>query len=243
MTVLISMNRRKFKQTEIGMIPDDWEVKTIEEISVEIIDGDRGTNYPNGNDFTNRGYCLFLNTKNVPNTKFDFTECMFITKDKDEILRKGKLNRKDIVLTTRGTVGNIAIYNETVPFENIRINSGMVIIRNLNTELITDFIYQELKSPLFKTQVLTSLSGTAQPQLPIRDLNKINLVIPTLPEQSFIAKILSDLDSKIELNQQMNKTLEAIGQAIFKRWFIDFEFPNEKGKPYNSSGGERWRVN
>jgi type I restriction enzyme S subunit len=53
-----------------------------------------------------------------------------------------------------------------------------------------------------------------------------------------VAVILSSLDSKIELNQQMNKTLEAIGRALFKHWFIDFEFPDEKGKPYRSSGGE-----
>ncbi|MEM3041495.1 MAG: restriction endonuclease subunit S, partial [Nitrososphaerota archaeon] len=62
--------------------------------------------------------------------------------------------------------------------------------------------------------------------------------IPKFAEQKYIAKILSDLDSKIELNQKMNKTLEAIGQAIFKHWFVDFEFPNEEGKQYKSSGGE-----
>ena len=231
-------SKSKFKQTEIGMIPEDWEIKTIERVSVDIIDGDRGTNYPNGTDFSKSGYCLFLNTKNVPNTIFDFSECMFITKEKDELLRKGKLKREDIVLTTRGTVGNVALYDKNVPFENIRINSGMVLIRNLNIDFFTRFLFQQLKSQLFKNQVLSSFSGTAQPQLPIRDLKKIYLVIPTVLEQKSIAKILSDLDSKIEVNQQMNKTLEAIGQAIFKRWFIDFEFPNEKGEPYKSSGGE-----
>jgi type I restriction enzyme, S subunit len=77
--------------------------------------------------------------------------------------------------------------------------------------------------------------------------------IPKEPEQCSIAKILLDLDDKIELNQQMNKNLEAIGQVLFKHWFVDFEFPNEKGKPYKSSGGkmidsergkipEGWRV-
>ena len=50
--------------------------------------------------------------------------------------------------------------------------------------------------------------------------------------------ILSSLDDKIELNQKSIKTLEEIGQALFKRWFIDFEFPNEKGESYKSSGGE-----
>ncbi len=59
-----------------------------------------------------------------------------------------------------------------------------------------------------------------------------------MQEQQTIANILGTLDDKIDLNQQMNNTLEDIGQAIFKRWFVDFEFPNEEGKPYKSSGGE-----
>ena len=63
-------------------------------------------------------------------------------------------------------------------------------------------------------------------------------VVPSPVEQKAISKILSDLDSKIELNQKMNKTLESIAQAIFKHWFIDFEFPDENGNPYRSSGGE-----
>ena len=66
--------------------------------------------------------------------------------------------------------------------------------------------------------------------------HKISL--PPLKEQQKIAEILSSLDEKIELNIKMNKTLEEIAKTIFKRWFIDFEFPNEEGKPYKSSGGE-----
>lgn len=62
--------------------------------------------------------------------------------------------------------------------------------------------------------------------------------VPPLNEQKAIAKILSSLDEKIELNNQINKTLEEIAQAIFKQWFVDFEFPNEDGEPYRYSGGE-----
>jgi len=69
-------------------------------------------------------------------------------------------------------------------------------------------------------------------------LEKLQRGFPDLSEQKAIAKILSDLDSKIELNNEINKTLEAIGQALFKHWFVDFEFPNGEGKPYKSSGGE-----
>jgi len=59
-----------------------------------------------------------------------------------------------------------------------------------------------------------------------------------LPEQKAISNLLGKLDEKIELNEQMAQNLEAIGSTTFKHWFIDFEFPNEEGKPYKSSGGE-----
>ncbi len=96
----------------------------------EIIDGDRGVNYPSKTEFTKSGYCVFLNTKNVPSSGFDFSNIDFISKERDELLRKGKLSRNDIVMTTRGTIGNVAIYTEDFPFDCIRINSGMVILRS-----------------------------------------------------------------------------------------------------------------
>lgn len=72
----------------------------------EIIDGDRGKNYPKQDEFYPQGYCLFLNTGNVTKEGLIFEENQFIMKEKDEALRKGKLKRGDIVYTTRGTVGN-----------------------------------------------------------------------------------------------------------------------------------------
>ncbi|MBI4028845.1 MAG: restriction endonuclease subunit S [Candidatus Blackburnbacteria bacterium] len=226
------------RQTEIGEIPEDWEANTISNLGIKIIDGDRSSNYPHQGEFLPDGYCLFLSTKNVPGNKFDFTEKSFITKEKDNLLRKGKLQRGDIVLTTRGTVGNIAIYSDDVPFENIRINSGMVVLRNENRNFDLDFLYQLLRSGVLRRQYISFSSGSAQPQLPIKDLKNILLLKPTITEQQQIASVLCSLDYKIELNRKMNKTLEEMGKALFKRWFVDFEFPNEKGKPYKSSDGE-----
>ena len=79
---------------------------------------------------------------------------------------------------------------------------------------------------------------SAVPGLNREQVYQIKLKVPNYKEQRAIAKILSDLDERIELNIQINKTLESIAQAIFKRWFVDFEFPNENGAPYLSSGGE-----
>ena len=80
--------------------------------------------------------------------------------------------------------------------------------------------------------------GSAQPLINQSILNDLEIRIPPLEEQVKIANILSSLDDKIELNNEMNKTLEEMAQSIFKRWFVDFEFPNEEGQPYKSSGGE-----
>ncbi|VJZ83634.1 type I restriction-modification system subunit S [Streptococcus pneumoniae] len=95
----------------------------------DIIDGDRSKNYPKSDELFSEEYCLFLNTKNVTKNGFSFDTKQFITKTKDKLLRKGKLERYDIVLTTRGTVGNVAYYDELIKYKHLRINSGMVILR------------------------------------------------------------------------------------------------------------------
>jgi restriction endonuclease S subunit len=96
---------------------------------IEIIDGDRGVNYPKKEAFSSEGYCLFLNTGNVRKGFFDFENNQFISEQKDKMLRKRKLKYNDIVLTTRGTVGNIAYYDKDIMYKNIRINSGMAILK------------------------------------------------------------------------------------------------------------------
>jgi type I restriction enzyme, S subunit len=68
-------------------------------------------------------------------------------------------------------------------------------------------------------------------------LQNLQIPLPSFSEQKLIANVLSFFDDKIELNCQINKTLEQITQTLFKRWFIDFEFPDENGNPYKSSGG------
>jgi len=164
-----------------------------------------------------------LNAGNVTTTGFDFSDCAFISEEKDTDLRKGKLQRQDVVLTTRGTVGNAAYFDEAVLFENIRINSGMVIFRPDPSALLPRFLYLFVRSAAFLDQVARLRTGSAQPQLPIRDINRIKIPIPPLPEQRAIAHILGTLDDKIELNRRMNATLEAMARAIFKSWFVDFD--------------------
>ncbi|MBP1931974.1 restriction endonuclease subunit S [Ammoniphilus resinae] len=105
--------------------------------------------------------------------------------------------------------------------------------RNLD-ELDLRWAYYELL-----TKDINSMdSGSAIPSTSRNDFYALPVFLPPLEEQKSIANILSSLDEKIETNNQINIKLEEIAQAIFKQWFIDFEFPNEDGKPYKSSGGE-----
>lgn len=210
-----------------------WSSYNLDEAPLEIIDGDRGKNYPKQADFSDTGHCLFLNAGNVTNSGFDFSSCSFVTQEKDRVLRKGKLKREDVVLTTRGTVGNAAYYDGSVPYSHIRINSGMVIFRANTKALMPRFLYLFLRSRIFSEQVLSLTTGSAQPQLPIRDIKRIRMPIPPLPEQRAIAHILGSLDDKIELNRQMNVTLEDLARAIFKSWFVDFDpvYAKANGEP------------
>ena len=145
---------------------------------VVFIDGDRGKNYPTFDEFTSTGYCLFLNASNVTSTGFNFDNCMFVSEEKDKLMNKGHLSPYDIVLTSRGTLGNVALYDKHIKYENVRINSGMLIIRPKTKRLSPYFIYALLKSSYMKAAIERFKSGSAQPQLPIKDLQKITFEIP-----------------------------------------------------------------
>ena len=205
----------------------------IGKLPIQIIDGDRGVNYPKQIDLLNSGYCLFLSAKNITTDGFKINECKWITEEKDQILKKGKLKRWDVVLTTRGTVGNTGYFNSSIPFDHVRINSGMVILRTDKSKFNSRFLYQILKSQVFSEKVNSIVSGSAQPQLPIRDLLHISLSNPPIIEQKAIAHILGTLDDKIELNRKTNETLEEMAKALFKSWFVDFDPVHAKaeGKP------------
>ena len=184
----------------------------------EIIDGDRGENYPKQEEFFEQGYCLFLNAKNVTNTGFSYNTCMFITQEKDECLRKGKLNRGDIVLTTRGTIGNLAFYDGTVPFENVRINSGMVILR-IKSEMLSELFFMEQFKILLPSIKERIASGSAQPQLPISTMDKILMVLPEIDKQrnfsDFVGKVARQ---KLTIQQSLDK-LEVLRKSLMQEYF------------------------
>ncbi|MBI2548788.1 restriction endonuclease subunit S [Candidatus Woesearchaeota archaeon] len=214
------MKPTKFKETEIGLIPEDWEVKELKETASYI---------------TEKISLVDINLNNFISTENMLPE-------------KGGIT----VASSLPKVGKVTQFREgDILFSNIRTYfkkfwlaefsggcSNDVLVIRKKSSINNKYLYYYLSQDnFFEFTVLTS-KGTKMPRGDKNSIMSYEINIPSFPEQIAIAKILSDLDSKIELNQQMNKTLEAIGKAIFKRWFVDFEFPSEEGKPYKSSGGE-----
>ena len=137
---------------------------------------------------------------------------MFVTEEKDKAMNKGHLQRFDIVLTSRGTLGNIALYDNYIPFENIRINSGMLIIRSKSSKIQTYYLYALLKSNYMKTAIEQYRSGSAQPQLPIKDLQKISFDIPI--SQRVIQKINSQFQKIEETISKNNNEINELRKML-----------------------------
>lgn len=206
----------------------------------DIIDGDRGKNYPKQNEFSDAGYCLFLSATNVTRDGLAFSKCQFISEQKDNVLRKGKLQRDDVVLTTRGTIGNAAIFNSSVPHDQMRINSGMVILRCNKDEILPSYLYCFLRSPQFHGQVNSLRSGVAQPQLPIRDMIRIKMPLPNLSVQQSISDILSAYDDLIENNRRRIQLLEQAARLLYKEWFVHLHFPGHEHVKITDGVPEGW---
>jgi type I restriction enzyme S subunit len=189
---------------------------------VSVIDGDRGLSYPKAHEYSSDGYCVFLSAKNVTKNGFLFNEIQFITKEKDELLRKGKLSRFDIVMTTRGSLGQLAFYNENIQFENIRINSGMVILRPKDNRINPNYLYSYFNSNSIQSAIKSQGFGNAVQQLTVAVINNFTLRYPyTTQEQQKIASCLSAVDELIiaqeEKIEQLRLHKKGLMQGLFPK--------------------------
>ncbi len=197
-------------------LPIDWEFDTFENLGIQIIDGDRGNNYPKQNEFMQEGYCLFLSAKNVTKRGFEFIEKQFISEEKDSLLRKGKLSKGDLVLTTRGTVGNVAFFNDSIKYDNIRINSGMVLLR-VSDNVDNLFLYKIMTSDFIQQYIQNIAFGSAQPQLTVKEIKKFQIPLPPLEEQKKIADILSTVDKKIAFVEENINATEELKKGLMQK--------------------------
>ena len=218
-----------------------YPIQTFGSAPFEIIDGDRGKAYPKQSDFRPSGYCLFLSATNVTKAGFDFGSGQFIDEQKDVQLRKGKLQREDVILTTRGTLGNVAYYSNDVPFEHVRINSGMVILRCDQSKILPRYLFAYLRSGLFRGQVERMRSGVAQPQLPIRDMKRIEIPLPTPSHQERLVEVIAAYDDLIENDRRRIALLEEAARLLYREWFVHFLFPGHEHVKITEGFPKEWK--
>jgi len=170
----------------------------------------------------------------------------------DSVKEKFLLREGDIIIARTGnTIGVVKYINKNLPS---LYNNGLIRLKIDRHNFDPLFIYYNLKTSNFRGFVYSISGGTStQPNMKINHTLKYEILKVPLTEQKAIAYILSTLDEKIETNNKINEKLEEMTHALFKRWFIDYEFPNENGEPYKSSGGkmveselgvipEGWRI-
>ena len=199
--------------------------KKIKDLPITIIDGDRSSRYPKRSEFQEKGV-LFLNTTNIVQNRLDLTEANFVSPEKFDKIKKGRLQRFDIVMTTRGSIGKVALFDCDPP--KGLINAQMLILRADDEIINRKFLFYQTCSDDFQTRLKNFASGSAQPQIPIIDLKEVEIAVPPLPTQRKIAAVFSAYDDLIENNTRRIKILEEMASTIYREWFIEFRFPGHE---------------
>ena len=139
--------------------------------------------------------------------------------------------RGDVVFTHAGNIGQAAYIPDDSRFDRYVISQRQFYMRCNRLRVIPEFVAYYFRSPEGQHNLLANASQTGVPSIaqPVSYLRTVRIPVPSLPEQRAIAGILGALDDKIELNRRMNQTLEAMAQAIFKSWFVDFEPFRDQG--------------
>lgn len=208
---------------------NEWKVKKLNEVA-DIIDSLHKTP-----KYTESGFPM-IRVKDMESGFLKINNPAYVSKEVfDEFNRKHKPKRSDILMSRVGSYGIVTYVNTDAKF---CLGQNTVIITNHKFDIDSRFLYYVLRSEIISKQIEQLVTGSTQKTISMASIKSLDIPIPNLMEQKSIANILWSIDNKIELNNEMNKTLEEMAQALFKRWFVDFEFPNEEGKPYKSSGGE-----
>ena len=207
-----------------------WKTYRLGDVIDKVIDN-RGKSAPT----SDKKYSPIIEINSIGdrNPNYDVVR-KWVSKDTyDTWFRSGHPIIGDILIPTVGTIGIVSMMRENKGC----IAQNIVALRT-NEKAHNLYLYYFLRSEYVKQELLNLNIGGVQPSIKVPHLLNLEISLPSLEEQRRIAGILGAIDDKIENNRRINTNLELQAQALYKQWFVDFEFPNEEGKPYKSSGGK-----
>jgi len=198
-----------------------WNTYRIEDIADKITIGPFGSRMKS-DTYVESGVPVIRGTNLTGSKKFS-GDWVFITEKLAKQLENCCVSNGDLVFPHRGSIGEVGLVDNQFP--QYMMSSSLMKLRCNPNIADSEFIYYFFKSHQGRYELLKNASQVGTPGIgqPLTSLKNIEIKLPSLREQRKIVKILSDLDEKIHLNNQINQTLESIAQAIFKSWFIDFD--------------------
>ena len=218
---------------DVGLInlPSDWDIVEIQ----DLLSSDRGISvgvmYPGEHD--PKGIPL-VKVGDLTSNSINIYPDFYITPEKHYEYRRTAFEGGELLVTLVGALGHCAVVPESMRGWNA---ARAIAVLRLKNSQDAEFIRFCLLSPPLNKLINVWANTSVQATINLKEIKKLPIPFPEIKERTNIVDFLSCLDRKISNLRQQNKTLESIAQTLFKHWFVDFEFPNEDGKPYKSSGG------
>ena len=198
----------------------DWIELSLSELTTKITKGTTPTKKDGG--FSREGINYIKSEAVTFDGRIDESKFTFISSEIHKKLKRSQLEESDILMSMAGIhLGKTAIVRTRHLPANT--NQALALIRPIKNKIYPDYLFYFLQQSSVVYFINNSTSQSAQPNINLQEIGSLNIKFPLLAEQKAIAHILGSLDNKIELNRQMNETLEAMAQALFKSWFVDFD--------------------
>src|SRR5690625_561412 len=185
----MELTKTKYMQTEVGLIPEDWEITKLGLLTHRIGDGIHATPI-----YSENGEYYFINGNNLSNGKIVITDSTRKVSEREFIIHKRDLTHSTILISINGTIGNLAFYNN----EKIILGKSAAYI-NLTNQINKFFIYQLLQTNFIRKYFTNELTGSTIKNLGVNSIRQTPIPLPPLPEQKAIAEVLSDVDRLIQV--------------------------------------------
>jgi len=204
----------------------DWQELTLADIAESkrgLVDGPFGSNLP-ASCYVEDGVPVIRGSNlTVSLERFKSEDFVYVSSETLKTMKRSECLPNDIIFTKKGTLGQTGLVPSDSRYEIYLLSSNQMRLR-VNTNLADpEYVYYYVSSKASVEKIKRDSEFTGVPKINLDYLKKFPIVVPKLTVQKKISKILSGFDHKIKLNCQINQTLEAMAQAIFKSWFVDFE--------------------
>ncbi len=179
----------------------------------------------------------FLSISSLENGRLELSKSAFLSEsDFYKWTKRVTPQKGDILFSYETRLGQVALMPEGV---RACLGRRMGLLRPKINKVTSQYLLYAYISPQFQqTIVSNTIKGATVERIALNKLSEFKIRIPSLATQQKIAAVLSSLDSKIELNNKINAELEAMAKTLYDYWFVQFDFPDSDGKPYNTSGGK-----